>query len=205
MIISRKVWAVVIAGTLIIGYGSGVCAAGNAEEGAVKFESCAGCHGHPGAANAYPRYKVPKIGAQHAGYIVSALKAYSSGSRRHGSMEGNAMGLTEQDREDIAAYLEKTEYTESDTPITGDVAAGEEKSESCSACHGKGGNSTDQTFPRIGGQYESYLVKVLRDYKSGDRDNPIMSGMVKGLSEDDIKNISAYYASQSNGLSVLNY
>jgi cytochrome c553 len=81
----------------------------------------------------------------------------------------------------------------------GDPVAGKEKSAMCQACHGPEGlgavKGMQPVPPRIAGQYEDYLVKVLRDYKSGKRQNPIMKGMVAGLSDQDIDNLAAYYAS----------
>ena len=78
-----------------------------------------------------------------------------------------------------------------------DIQAGKAKAaEVCEACHGAGGNSTSQDFPKLGGQYPDYLAKTLRDYKSGDRKNPIMAGFAKTLSKQDIENLAAYYAAQ---------
>ncbi len=78
-----------------------------------------------------------------------------------------------------------------------DLAAGEAKAkEVCAACHGMDGNSTDANNPRLAGQWPDYLAKALRDYKSGARNNGIMSGFAKGLSDKDIKNLAAYYAAQ---------
>jgi cytochrome c553 len=78
-----------------------------------------------------------------------------------------------------------------------DVALGMAKAtEVCESCHGAGGNSTSQDFPKLGGQYPDYLAKALRDYKSGDRKNAIMAGFAKPLSRQDIENLAAYYASQ---------
>lgn len=82
-----------------------VQAAGDPKAGQLKTSMCAGCHGIPGWRTAYPSvYSVPKLGGQHADYIVAALKAYKSGERSHPSMKGIAATLTEQDMEDLAAY-----------------------------------------------------------------------------------------------------
>jgi len=83
-----------------------------------------------------------------------------------------------------------------------DIAAGQAKAaEVCETCHGAGGNSTSQDFPKLGGQYPDYLAKALRDYKSGDRKNPIMAGFAKTLSKQDIDNLAAYYAAQPAAVS----
>lgn len=82
-----------------------VQAAGDPKAGQLKTSMCAGCHGIPGWRTAYPTvYSVPKLGGQHAEYMVTALKAYKSGERSHPSMVGIAGSLSEQDMEDLAAY-----------------------------------------------------------------------------------------------------
>jgi cytochrome c553 len=79
--------------------------AGNAAAGAGKNSMCIGCHGIPGYKTAFPEvYSVPRIGGQHAAYIVKALQAYKSGERDHPSMRGIAASLSEQDMADLAAY-----------------------------------------------------------------------------------------------------
>ncbi|MDZ7737135.1 MAG: cytochrome c [Gammaproteobacteria bacterium] len=81
-------------------------AEGDPVAGKSKAESCLGCHGVASYDNAYPTYSVPKLGGQHAKYIVSALKAYKAGQRWHPTMKGQAASLTEEDMADIAAYFE---------------------------------------------------------------------------------------------------
>jgi cytochrome c553 len=84
-----------------------------------------------------------------------------------------------------------------------DLAAGKAKAgEVCQACHGVDGNSASADFPKLGGQYPDYLAKALRDYKSGQRKNPIMAGFAKPLSTQDIDNLAAYYASQPAAIST---
>ena len=74
--------------------------------GREKSETCLGCHAIEGYNNTYPTYKVPKLGGQHADYIISALKAYQKGERNHDTMHANASGLTDQDIIDIGNYFE---------------------------------------------------------------------------------------------------
>lgn len=80
-------------------------AAGDAAAGQNKKSMCAGCHGIEGYRSVYPdTYRVPKLGGQHADYIVAALKEYKSGDRKHATMRAIAGSLTEQDMADLAAY-----------------------------------------------------------------------------------------------------
>jgi len=79
---------------------------------------------------------------------------------------------------------------------TGDVAAGRSKSASCAACHGADGNSPNPEWPKLAGQHTRYLEKQLKAFKTGARKDPLMSPMAAPLSDKDIEDISAYYASQ---------
>ncbi|MBL78656.1 MAG: cytochrome C [Nitrosomonadaceae bacterium] len=82
--------------------------------------------------------------------------------------------------------------------ITGDLEAGKKKAaEVCAGCHGPDGNSPTPIFPKIAGQYKTYLEKSLVEYKTGKRNDPIMSGMAAALTTEDIENLAIYFASQS--------
>lgn len=77
----------------------------------------------------------------------------------------------------------------------GDAAAGKTKAATCAGCHGLDGKALLPAYPNLAGQHASYLTKQLQEYQSGERANAIMAGMSAALSEQDIKDISAYYAS----------
>lgn len=84
-------------------------AAGNADAGKHKSSMCAGCHSIPGYKTAFPVvYSVPKLDGQHGAYIVSALRAYKSGERKHPSMRAIAASLSDQDMADLAAFYSAT-------------------------------------------------------------------------------------------------
>jgi cytochrome c553 len=78
----------------------------------------------------------------------------------------------------------------------GDAAAGQGKVVVCGACHGPDGNSLAPNFPKLAGQGERYLLKQLNDIKSGNRQVVEMTGLLNNLSEQDLADIAAYYASQ---------
>jgi len=80
--------------------------------------------------------------------------------------------------------------------ISGDPVAGKVKSQICQGCHGVDGNSTDELIPKLSGQYEIYISKELRNYKAGTRSHEIMNAMAATLSNEDLDDISAYFASQ---------
>ncbi len=83
-----------------------------------------------------------------------------------------------------------------------DVAAGKAKSGMCAACHGVDGNSPAPMFPKLAGQHASYLENQLQDFKSQARVDPTMNGMAAALSDADIADLSAYYASQDRTIEV---
>ena len=87
--------------------------------------------------------------------------------------------------------------------LAGDPDAGQKKSQACAACHGPDGNSTAQDFPKLAGQHYDYLLKSLKEYKSGARKNPIMAPLVANLSQRDLEDLAAYFSNQK-GL-VLKY
>ena len=78
----------------------------------------------------------------------------------------------------------------------GNSAAGKNKSAPCAACHGADGNSSAPNFPKLAGQDAHYLSKQLADFKAGARKDPLMMGMVAGLSKKDMDDLGAYYANQ---------
>lgn len=77
---------------------------------------------------------------------------------------------------------------------TGNVDAGKTKSAPCAACHGVDGNSTDPQYPRLAGQYRDYLEQSLKEYRLGKRQNAIMAGFAKSLSDQDIADLAVYFA-----------
>jgi cytochrome c553 len=80
----------------------------------------------------------------------------------------------------------------------GDPAAGQIiATEKCAACHSADGNAADPQYPRLAGQYADYIARALSEYKTGTRSNPIMAGFAAGLSEQDQKDVAAWFASQS--------
>ncbi len=78
-----------------------------------------------------------------------------------------------------------------------DAEAGKAKSAVCAACHGADGNSTNPIWPSLAGQHASYLYKQLMDFKEGRRVNASMTGMVAPLSEEDMRDLAAFYEGQA--------
>jgi len=187
-------------------------AEGDAEEGRVLSDTCVGCHGVEGYKNAYPAYKVPKIAGQHAAFIVHALEAYRDGEREHPTMVGQSQALSGEEIQDIAAYLESMPREEmaayKRARSVGNPGRGEEVAQDrgCAACHGADGNSPagmSPPSPILAGQYADYLYQSLRQYKDGTRNNAVMVGQVQNLSERDMQDLAAFYASQPGPIQVM--
>lgn len=90
-----------------------------------------------------------------------------------------------------------------DAALKGDPAAGKTKSATCAACHGADGNSTNPEWPKLAGQSEGYLFKQLQNFKAGKdaedgRYNASMAPMVAPLTDQDMADLSAYFASQAS-------
>ncbi len=79
--------------------------------------------------------------------------------------------------------------------MAADAAAGKVKAGACAGCHGPDGTSFMPTYPNLKGQKAAYLVKQLKDFKSGARKGPIMAGQSAALSDADMANIGAFYES----------
>ncbi len=78
----------------------------------------------------------------------------------------------------------------------GDPVAGKEKAQVCASCHGTDGISPTPNFPILAGQYADYIERALKDYQTGERDNAVMKGLVTNLSDTDIRDLAAWFASQ---------
>ena len=87
---------------------------------------------------------------------------------------------------------------------TGDPVAGKEKSALCQGCHGEDGNSATADYPKLAGQYAAYIQKQVKNFKSGSRKDPVMSGMAETVTnEQDLLDIAAYFASQKQMKSAM--
>jgi cytochrome c553 len=182
--------------------GNSAHAAGDSVVGEKKFYTCYGCHGIENYKNAYPDYSVPKLRHQSAAYIVAALQEYRAGERPHPTMHAQAWSLSDQDMEDIAAYLQGPDPVKPSAAAAGPVP---KEATACTACHGVTGLGVDAPLnpkpPVLAGQHQSYLEQALIDYRNGRRQNVVMDGMAKLLvTDEDIKIVAAYFSSQPSPL-----
>jgi cytochrome c553 len=96
----------------------------------------------------------------------------------------------------VAAAMAASMGINSAAQAEGSIEAGEAKSAVCAACHGPDGNSVNPEWPSLAGQHESYTVRQLQAFQDGRRQDPLMSPMAIGLSEQDMRDLAAFYAAQ---------
>jgi cytochrome c553 len=167
---------------------------GDAAAGKNKTATCAGCHGAEGVGANLPG---PTLAGQNQAYLVETLTAYKTGKRSNPIMSAMAAALSDGDIEDIAAYYaaEKCEGA----PNAADQAAAARKAGAsvCTNCHGANGVGNGRAWPNLTGQSKDYLASAVKAYAGGERSNVVMSALAKGLSDADVENLAAYYASAS--------
>ena len=188
-----RCWARIASLALALAIAGPGQAAGDAQRGKQIGYTCLGCHGIENYKNVYPTYNVPKLVGQHPEYIVAALKAYRGKQRSHGTMYAQASSLSDQDMQDVAAYLAQQPLA-SNAPSVGTVPA--KVTGLCAACHGANGVGLMGEYPTLAGQHADYLARALIEYQKGDRKNPIMASFVTQLSAADITAIANYYGAQ---------
>jgi cytochrome c553 len=188
-----KIKTALFATILLIGSASSpAIAEGDATSGETLGYTCLGCHGVDGYRNAYPSYRVPRLGGQKAAYLVAALKGYRAGTRAHPTMMAQASSLSDQQIEDVATYL--ASLSGDTVAAGGSVAPSLEETTTCIACHGQNGISLAPTWPTLAGQHEDYLVHALNQYRDGTRKDPVMAPMAAALSDSDVELLAKYYS-----------
>lgn len=131
------------------------------------------------------------------GYAVALVFALSSSVLF--AQEAKAPAASASAAQPAAAPAEQAAKPSEATAAVkpGDASAGAGKAAACGACHGMDGNSSDAQYPKLAGQHEAYIARQLTSFKAGKRQNPIMLGMATPLSEQDMHDIGAYFASQT--------
>lgn len=171
---------------------------GDPQAGKAVAAACIGCHGAAGM-SVSPTF--PNLAGQHFDFLVDALKAFKSGTRKNDTMSPMAAGLNEADIRNVAAYFSKFGCGLKG----GDKAKaelGKARAANCAACHSAGGLygsgapgvSGIPTWPNLAGQNADYLSNTLKAFQDGSRTHPVMTSIAKNLSDADIDQLSAYYA-----------
>jgi len=161
--------------------------------GKAAAAGCAGCHGETGIT------KVPGM-SNMAGldpkYIVSSIKAYTKGERKHDMMKTLVSALSDADLENIALFYALQKPAKAQTPSPGNQAAGKSAAVACAGCHGEGGVSTGSA-PSLAGQDAQYFIAAMKSYKDGSRSDASMKAPAASLDDSVIKDMAAYYANQA--------
>lgn len=178
-----------------------------------KIAMCLGCHNIPGYQASFPEvHKVPMIAGQSAAYIEAALGAYKTGERKHPTMRGIAVSLSDQDMADLAAYYEaqgKGEAAPKTVAAPSAAVAELLKKTNCASCHGENFSTPiDASYPKIAGQHADYLYVALKSYTVDNnpnigRSNPIMSGMARQYTPAQLKELANYLGSLQGELSTV--
>jgi cytochrome c553 len=200
--LNAKAW---VAGAALTFLAWGAHAAGDPAKGEMKFYTCYGCHGIANYRNAYPDYNVPKLRHQNAEYLAAALHEYRDGTRPHPTMHAQASSLSDQDIEDIAAYLQGTPPVKPGTAAAAGKAPPKQVAP-CVACHGENGLGVEGLSPKppvLAGQHVDYLEQALATYRNGRRKNVVMDSMAQLLtSDEDVRIAAAYFAKLPSSLAT---
>jgi cytochrome c553 len=190
---------------LFLSLSLGARAAGDPAQGEKKFYTCYGCHGVANYKNAYPDYSVPKLRHQNSAYLSAALHEYRDGTRPHATMHAQASSLSDQDIEDIAAYLQGPEAVKPG-PASASSKAPKQVA-ACIACHGDTGLGVEAAMdpkpPVLAGQHVDYIEQALTAYRNGRRKNVVMDSMAQLLtSDEDVKIAAEYFAEHPSPLAT---
>jgi len=191
-------------------------AEGNISAGKEKAAACVSCHGDNGNSIVST---FPKLAQQHSSYLIKQLQDFKKGTRKNPMMSSIAMGLTDDDMVDIAAYYADQEVSANELPILDDdedenktagnktiqaiIAQGSDlyrngdltrEVSACIACHGPfGEGNKPAAFPVLKSQHADYLIKTLTDFKTGARSNNpenMMHMIAQKMTDEEIKAVS---------------
>ena len=192
------------AALVMFGAVSTVSAAGNVADGKDKSMACAACHNADGN-SMVPTF--PKLAGQHASYIAKQLADFKSGARTDPTMTGMAAPLSEQDMADLGAYFSSNTGSIGSAADAEKAAVGQkiyqggDKTKgisACMACHGpSGAGNPGAKFPSLSGQHSTYIIKALKDFRSGTRandPNKMMRDVAAKMSDSDIEAVAEYIA-----------
>jgi cytochrome c553 len=155
---------------------------------------CGSCHG-AGGNSTVPG--MPSLTAQHSGYFFDSMKAYQQGERTHSMMQMLVAALDDDTIRGMGVYYAMQEPRAKPAAGAGDSVAGRLLAEACASCHGADGNAPGADMPTLAGQDPIYLVKAMQDYLNGQREHGPMQSAMQGLDEQQIKDMAAFYVSQT--------
>ena len=141
----------------------------------VRSVGCAACHGDGGITT---RPGMPSLVGLDAQYLVTAMKAYVSGQRKHAMMKALLSGLGDAEINNIAFYYARQPAARAETPLVGKPSSS--GTAACAACHGENGIAVSPAFPNLAGQDSQYLADAMRAYKIGARNKVVACAACHG-------------------------
>jgi len=178
-------------------------AGGNAAAGEKKAGACIACHG-PNGNSVNPSW--PKLAGQSASYIAKQLADFKAGQRKDPVMGAQAIGLSEQDMADLGAYFSRQKIS----PASADKAKltlgqnlyrggqADKGVAACIGCHGPtGAGNPAAKFPSLSSQHTAYVMKTMKDFRSGARANDpskMMQDIAGRMSDKEIEAVASYIA-----------
>ncbi len=161
----------------------------SAADGEQLSRQCAACHGVKGIS---PGPVWPNLAGQKAEYLATQIKLFQSGERNEPQMSPFVANLTEADINALADYYASLPSA-SKTQSESEVAAVNTRA-FCISCHGIKGESVNSEWPNLAGQKSNYILKQLKDYKSGKRKNPLMNQIASEINQQQMDEIADYYS-----------
>jgi cytochrome c553 len=176
--------------------------------GAGAAGACFQCHGLDGKGDAAAVF--PRLSGQSYAYLLKSLADYAAGRRQNAVMAPIAAALTDGQRRDVSAYYASLAEAEpGPRPDAGAhmlvkggaiaaIGQAQRGVQGCVNCHGPAGSGLPPVYPKLAGQYATYLEAQLAAWRNGQRTGDtfgVMETIAKRLSDDEIKAVAAYYAS----------
>ncbi len=166
---------------------------------AMVSNTCAGCHGTDGASEG----QAPTIGGLNETYLMQTMQNYKDGLRYGTIMERIARGYDKDELMTMSKHYASQPWVNATQRIDRKLASKGKQlhmTKGCVGCHGANGISPMPTTPRLAGQYAEYMVIQMQDYQDASRAIPPvavpMRGMLAGMSEEDLRALAHFYASQ---------
>lgn len=165
----------------------------NVKTGSVIASRCNSCHGTNRSTS--KNELIPELAAMPPEYFIPSLKSYFGGKRKHDVMKIFS-SLKDSEIRQLAAYYAVQPPLNHPRPGKGNAKAGELAAGACAGCHSIDGNALNPEIPSLAGQPAEYLIKAMKDYRDGHRNDPLMADAVRKMQDESIANLAAYYASQ---------
>jgi cytochrome c553 len=167
------------------------------EKGKAVASKCAGCHNEDGNSTIAG---MPSLAGQQPLYMLNAMREYLDGSRMCTTPEKKELVtiLNRVDNESMALYYASQIPSQRTASAIGDAVAGEPLTAGCGSCHGSHGVSHDATIPSLAAQDPDYLVNSISAYRDQIRVQDDMHRVLAKVSDEDIADIAAYYATQAS-------